>query len=256
MSIKDAMHDYIAGDATIYALVDNRVYPEVSPGAYSGMLFMDAIPTANDTVTIDSQTYTYKAAPTTVANEVKIGASVNASIDNLVSAITLGGTPGTDYGSGTVKHASAFALRQFSSTMTVIGKRRKQAAIALTETFTDDDSVWQNAVSRLYPYITLHRIDVDYGRHMTAADGMARVEYQIDVWGPSSVDNEAVVDAVKALVHGMEAGTIGAPAVTIRSISLVSAGDDYFKPSDASEVGLHRTRVGVTIWHSETVPSL
>lgn len=256
MSIKNAMHDLIAGDASIYALVDSRVYPEVSPGALTGMLFLNAIPTANDTVTIDGKAYTYKATVATTADEVLIGGSVNASIDNLIAAIRLTGTPGTDYGSDTVKHTTVFALRQFASTMTVIGKRRKQTAFALTETFTDGLSVWQNATARLYPYITMHLIGVEYDRHMIAADGMAKATYQIDVWGTSSVDNEAVADAILALVHGREGGTIGDPAVTIRSMSLTGGGDDYFEPTDASEVGLHRTRRDVTIWHTETVPAI
>ncbi len=66
---------------------------------------------ANDTVSIGGQTYTFKSALTaaTTANEVLIGDAVADSIANLVAAINGGTGAGTKYGSETKKNAWAVA---------------------------------------------------------------------------------------------------------------------------------------------------
>lgn len=72
-------------------------------GTFSGVGSVD------DTITIGGVVYTLKAAPTTVANEVKIGGSAALTAANLAAAINLTGTPGTDYGSLTVIHPTVSA---------------------------------------------------------------------------------------------------------------------------------------------------
>lgn len=76
----------------------------------------------NSTVVIGSKTYKFKTtlstAPT-VPNEVLIGANAEASIDNLVKAITGAATEGTNYSTGTVKNTEVTATKASSSTMTV-----------------------------------------------------------------------------------------------------------------------------------------
>jgi len=54
-----------------------------------------------DTVTINALTYRFQTT-ITKPYDVNIGASADASLTNLVSAITAAGTIGTDYGTGTV----------------------------------------------------------------------------------------------------------------------------------------------------------
>lgn len=78
--------------------------------------------TANDTVTIGAVTYTFKAAPTTVANEVKVGGTAAASLTNLKAAINLTGTPGTDYGSLTVIHPTVAATTLTATTLKLVAK--------------------------------------------------------------------------------------------------------------------------------------
>lgn len=58
---------------------------------------------ANDTVTIGHRVYKFVAAPA-AAYDVDIGADLDGSISNLVSAINDSGVAGTDYGTGTVQH--------------------------------------------------------------------------------------------------------------------------------------------------------
>ena|SRR6266496_1868670 len=65
--------------------------------------------TAGDTVTINTTTYTFRAAPGAEANAVLIGASAAATLANLKKAINGIGIAGTDYGIGTVAHTTVFA---------------------------------------------------------------------------------------------------------------------------------------------------
>lgn len=72
-------------------------------GAASVLLTSDATaPANNDTVTVGGVTYTFKTSLTGAANEVLINTTAAAALTNLKRAITLTGTIGTDYGTGTV----------------------------------------------------------------------------------------------------------------------------------------------------------
>lgn len=78
--------------------------------------------TADDTVTVGAVTYTFKAAPTTGANEVKIGANAAATLANLKKAINLTGVSGTDYGSATVVHPTVTASTLTATTLLLVAK--------------------------------------------------------------------------------------------------------------------------------------
>lgn len=56
------------------------------------------------------------------ANDVKIGATTEISIDNLVLAITAGAGIGTNYGTGTIVNSLATAVKASASTMTATNK--------------------------------------------------------------------------------------------------------------------------------------
>jgi hypothetical protein len=94
---------------------------------------------ANETVTIGTTVYTWKAAPTTVAFEVKVGASAADSLENLVAAINGGPGAGTAYGSLTTPHGSVDAFAGVGDTMTARAKVGGTAgnSIATTETMTN-----------------------------------------------------------------------------------------------------------------------
>lgn len=74
-----------------------------------GTLTFSAQPSDGDTVTIDSTVYTFKTTLTPTAFEVLRGASATASRDNLVDAINLTGSIGTDYAAGTTEHPTVSA---------------------------------------------------------------------------------------------------------------------------------------------------
>lgn len=77
---------------------------------------------AAETVTIDGIVYTFRAAVTTTANEVKIGVDAATSLANLKKAINLSGVGGTDYGSLTVIHPTVGAGVLTATTLVLFAK--------------------------------------------------------------------------------------------------------------------------------------
>jgi hypothetical protein len=68
-------------------------------------------PADGDTVTIGARTYTFQATLTDVDGNVKIGATLAASLLNLYRAVNdLGGVPGTDYAAATTAHSTVDAV--------------------------------------------------------------------------------------------------------------------------------------------------
>lgn len=89
----------------------------------------------NDTVTIGTQTYTFKTTLTPAVNEVLIGASASISIDNLIAAINAAAGSGTLYGAGTVANAHVTAAPGAGDTMDLTAK--KAGAIGNTVATTE-----------------------------------------------------------------------------------------------------------------------
>lgn len=79
--------------------------------AVGSVAFGSTNASANDTVSIGGQIYTFKSSLTsaTTANEVLIGDSVADSVANLMAAVNKGTGAGTKYGSETSKNAWAVA---------------------------------------------------------------------------------------------------------------------------------------------------
>lgn len=90
---------------------NGRIVPATSTVEASGTLTFSGVGTAADTVTIGSTVYTLRAAPTTVAGEVKIGATASETAANLVAAI-MGDDAGSgdEYGSLTTAHPDVDAV--------------------------------------------------------------------------------------------------------------------------------------------------
>ncbi len=87
----------------------------------SNVLSAIANPTATKTVTIGTQTYTFVAALTGAANEVKQGANATATLANLAAAVNGGAGAGSAYGTGTVANPDVTALAA-ASTVTFTAK--------------------------------------------------------------------------------------------------------------------------------------
>lgn len=109
---------------------------------FQGVLTVDATPTATNTVTIGTTVYTFETSPSS-AYDVDIGADAEGSIDNLVAAINLSGTAGTEYASGTAIHPDVEAVKLTAATMGIRHKAGStDASVATTETFTSGSSIW------------------------------------------------------------------------------------------------------------------
>lgn len=62
------------------------------------------VPANNNTVVIGGRTYTFKTAITASADDVLIGASITASMQNLIDAVNGTGTSGVQYSAATTKN--------------------------------------------------------------------------------------------------------------------------------------------------------
>jgi hypothetical protein len=76
--------------------------------------------TAADTVTIGTVVYTFRASVTTTANEVKVGGTAAASLDNLKAAINA--SDPTVHGSLTVANPYVEATTNTDTTQVVVAK--------------------------------------------------------------------------------------------------------------------------------------
>lgn len=107
----------------------------------TGTLTAADVAANNETVVIGGQTYTFKTALTapTTANEVLLGVSASASLDNLIAAINKAAGGGTTYGSATVANAYVTAAAGAGDTvvLTAIEPGTVGNAIATTETGGD-----------------------------------------------------------------------------------------------------------------------
>lgn len=112
----------------------------VSPAPAKQRLTLTGQPLAAETVTIGTTVYTFVAAPAT-AYDVDIGADASGSLDNLVAAINLSGTAGTEYGAGTAVHPTVSAVRGPSASLELIITAKTAGSagnsIATTETLTN-----------------------------------------------------------------------------------------------------------------------
>lgn len=125
-------------------LEQKLLYLEKNATAFTGALAVGTLTSDatnvsnNDTVTIGSQTYTFKTALTaaTTANQVLIGADAATSLDYLKEAINGTGTPGTNYGSQTPVHSQVTATTNTDTTQVVAARDYAvgNASIATTET--------------------------------------------------------------------------------------------------------------------------
>jgi hypothetical protein len=95
--------------------------------------------TAGDTLTIGADTYTFQDVLTNVANNVHIGATLATAQANLVAAIDLSGTAGTDYALATVANPEA-TMAAFAADAAILTAVSNVAAtgnaVVTTETFT------------------------------------------------------------------------------------------------------------------------
>lgn len=101
-------------------------------------------PANGDTVVIGNKTYTFRTALTTpaVVNEVLIGASAAASLDNLKSAINGTTGAGSTYSTGTTAHSQVEATTNTDTTQLVVARVGGTAANNYDTTETSSQLSW------------------------------------------------------------------------------------------------------------------
>jgi len=107
----------------------------VSAAAYAaGVLTFGSQPNNNDTVTIDTKTYTFQTTLSNVDGNVLIGATAADSANNLQAAINLGAGAGSTYAAATTLHPTV-AASGTGTPMTATAKiaGTNQNSIATTE---------------------------------------------------------------------------------------------------------------------------
>ena len=117
---------------------------QVPLGLVAATQFLDLATqvTADDTVVVGGQTYTFVASPSS-QDDVDIGSDAEGTLDNLIS--TINGTYSTGQAEGTtVKNANVHAIKISATRMQAIAIIPGSAgnAIVCTETFTDTDDAW------------------------------------------------------------------------------------------------------------------
>lgn len=100
-------------------------------------------PANNDTVVLDGVTYTFKTVFVDVAGNVLIGASISASIDNLVAAINGDAGAGTLYGTGTTASVNTSALNIDNGQMRAAANSPGTGGNAIAIAETGANLAWQ-----------------------------------------------------------------------------------------------------------------
>lgn len=113
--------------------------------AATGTLTATGAITNTETVTIDTKVYTILDVLTGADGEVLKGATVGDTLDNLVSAITLGTGLGTLYGAAMTLHPTVSAARGAGDTMVATAKTPGPGGNALATTQATVNATWGGA---------------------------------------------------------------------------------------------------------------
>jgi hypothetical protein len=103
----------------------------------SGTLSYTGQPSNAETVTLGTKTYVFQTTLTDVDGNVKIGATLTESIDNLIAAMKLDAGAGTKYAASTTAHPNAALLAYQHVSDTMVVTQSTGTGLASTETITN-----------------------------------------------------------------------------------------------------------------------
>lgn len=144
LNSSDPVAAIIPGDGDkSYRVLNQRpawddTYIEAALLPAEGLLTFDALPSAAETVTLGTQTYTWVSA-LSAADDILIGATIADTIANFIAAVNGGAGEGTVYGTGTSANTDLYALEFLSPQVTVRALTAGAAgnSIVTTETMAD-----------------------------------------------------------------------------------------------------------------------
>ena len=140
-------------------------------GKASVNLTVDTNPTNGDTMTLGAKTYTFETTLTDVDGNIQIGGSTAATQANIVAAINLTGTPGTDYAASMTIHPTVTAAAFAANVAAITAKTGGTAgnSIVSTETFTAGTNVFSAATLTGGTIITYTLDDTADAKSLTVA---------------------------------------------------------------------------------------
>lgn len=134
----DATNDYKTINQSVPR---DDTYMEAPYVAASGVLTFTGQPANGETVSLDGVTYTFNTV-LGGAGSILIGASVTASIDNLVAAINGDAGEGTLYGTGTSPSNNTSAVNRGNNQMEVTANTPGTAGNSIATTETVANATW------------------------------------------------------------------------------------------------------------------
>ncbi len=146
-------------------------YIEATNTFATTILTLTANPSAAETITLGSKTYTFRTSfSSNAVNEVDIGADTEETLSNLIAAVNAGAGAGTAYGTGTTANADVFAstLPDPQALFTAVTIGTAGNSVASTETMTNGS----------FPAATL-----EGGEDIPAASNFSMERLPVDVTG-------------------------------------------------------------------------
>lgn len=139
-------------------------------------------------------------------------------------------------------------------------------ASVISHLFADDeirrlegDNIYRdiapNAGETLYTIV--QHLGAIPGRHLTAVSGYTEALVQINTWGTSRRDVEAVADAIREALDHLTGATLGTPPneATVAVIELTRDPDDVIPPRQGQEDVTYGARQTARIEHTESIPT-
>lgn len=150
----------------------------------SAILSFTGQPANTETVTIDGKVYTFQTTLTNVGGNVLIGATTNASVANLLSAVTLGAGAGTTYAAATTIHQTV-TVTQLSDTLVATARSGGKSGNDIAVADTVATASWNTATATLLGgYGSVRTVRWPNQETFRDADGSA-------VWDLAALDNTA-----------------------------------------------------------------
>jgi len=194
---------------------------------------------ADETVTIGSKTYTFKATPS-AANHIDIGVDLATSLANLAAAINGGAGEGTAYGTGTVAHTVVTATSN-ATTLTVTAIEPGVNTTATTDTAVD--ASWAGA--------TLTG-GVDPGRYDAApTEAVLNATNNVGTFLYNRVTSAEVLKSIELKIanglRGKDAmGTEGNFDIGVGTFELTGSFSGYFQNNDLFEAFRTHTPIALS----------
>jgi hypothetical protein len=206
----------------------NEFYAVLDSMANS-LLSASANPANNDTVTLNSRVYTFKTTLTGAADEIKIGATLLDTLQNLISAINAWSGSGTKYGVGTVINALVSANLGTNKTSVVFTAKEhttvltgSEASTALTFTLTKAGPTTVNGSS--YAKIHFNGESLVHGKETVATEEIRQDRsvgdlIEVGVGASGSIETEFHIEEYTSFIEGV---LFGVP-VTVTNEALATA---------------------------------